>query len=138
MVNMMSSGLLPSWQPTLGREQITIANMATDSPGKPRKAKLYIDEWFEHRGVNDTYVASVIGRDRTTVWKWRNKPSRLDPGKMELLAGALGIEPNQLYGPPSAPPPPPPAESLDEIVKDYPDDLKKKAAAMVRLLGRTD
>lgn len=111
--------------------------MATDQTGKRRKAQLYIDEWFEHRGVNDTQVASLIGVDRTTVWKWRNKHSRLDPGKMELLAGVLQIEPNQLYGPPGAPPPAPPAESLDEIVKDYPDDLKRKAADIVRLLGRT-
>lgn len=129
--------MLPSWQPTLGREQITIASMATKQTGKPRKAKLYIDEWFEHRGVNDTHVASLIGVDRTTVWKWRKKPSRLDPDKMDLLAGALQIETNQLYGPPGAPPPPPPPESLDEIVKDYPDDLKKKAVEIVRLLGRT-
>lgn len=104
--------------------------MATNRIGQRRKAHLYIEEWFEHRGLNDERVGERLGIDRTTVWKWRKNPSRLDPGKMEALAAALDIEVPQLYRPPSVP-------SLDSIVKDYPDDLKQKAAEIVRLLGKT-
>lgn len=104
--------------------------MATDRIGQRRKAHLYIDEWFEHRGLNDEKVGERLGIDRTTVWKWRKNPSRLDPGKMEALAAALDIEPAELYRPPTVP-------SLDSIVRDYPDDLKQKAAEIVRLLGKT-
>jgi transcriptional regulator with XRE-family HTH domain len=98
--------------------------------GQRRKAHLYIDEWFEFRGLNDERVGERLGIDRTTVWKWRKNPSRLDPSKMDALAEALDIETPQLYRPPNVP-------SLDSIVKDYPDDLKQKAAEIVRLLGKT-
>lgn len=101
--------------------------------GQKRRAHLYIQEWFVHRGLSDAKVADRLGLDRTTIWKWRTKPSRMDPGKMEALANILDIEPNDLYRPPEAPK----AVSLDEIAKDYPDDLKEKAAEIVRLLGRT-
>lgn len=108
-----------------------IAGMATTPRiGQRRRAHLYIDEWFEHRGLNDAKVAAKLEIDRTTVWKWRTNPSRLDPGKMEALAAALDIEPAELYRPPTRP-------SLDAITKDFPDDLQQKAAEIVRLLGKT-
>ena len=104
--------------------------MATPRIGQRRRAHLYIDEWFEHRGVNDEKVGKRLDLDRTTIWKWRKNPSRLDPGKMEALALALDIEPAELYRPPSRP-------SLDAIVADYPEELQLKAAEIVRLLGKT-
>lgn len=105
--------------------------------GQRRRAHLYLDEWFAHRSLNDAKVADRLGIDRTTVWKWRTNPSRLDPGKMDALAAALDIEPADLYRPPSEPKPKPPPGSLDEIAKDYPEDLRQKAAEIVRLLGKT-
>ena len=104
--------------------------MATDRIGQKRRAHLYIDEWFAHRETNDEKVAGRLDLDRTTIWKWRKNPSRLDPGKMEALARALDIEPEELYRPPSRP-------SLDAIVKNYPEELQLKAAEIVRLLGKT-
>lgn len=104
--------------------------MATPRIGRRRRAHLYIDEWFTHRGLNDAKVAAKLEIDRTTVWKWRTNPSRLDPGKMEALAHALDIEPAELYRPPNRP-------SLDAITKDYSEDLQQKAAEIVRLLGKT-
>lgn len=106
-----------------------IASMATRIRQSARR-HLYIEEWFEFRGLNDEKVGDRLGLDRTTIWKWRKNQSRLDPGKMEALAQALDIEPAELYRPPSSP-------SLDAIAKDYPDDLKQKAAEIVRLLGKT-
>src|SRR4051812_33171596 len=97
-VNMMSSRLLPPWPPTKLPRVGTIASMATTPRiGRRQRAHLYIDEWFEERGVNDAKVAAKLDLDRTTVWKWRTNPSRLDPGKMQALADALDIEPEELY-----------------------------------------
>src|SRR4051812_7717899 len=98
---MMSRPSLPPWPPTPDPHGTIIALMATDRIGQRRKAHLYIDEWFEHRGLNDEKVGERLGIDRTTVWKWRKNPSRLDPGKMEALAAALDIEVPQLYRPPT-------------------------------------
>ncbi len=129
MVNMRSSVMLPSWKPTPEIDGDIIANMATRI-GQRRRAHLYIEEWIAHRGLTIPKLASRLGVDRSTVNKWLATPSRLDPGKMEALALALDIEPEELYRPPSQP-------SLDAIVKDYPDDLRQKAAEIVRLLGKT-
>ncbi len=97
--------------------------------GQRRRAHLYLEEWFAHRGLNDAKVADRLGLDRTTVWKWRTNPSRLDPGKMEALASALDIEPAQLYRPPES-------ISLDAIAKDFSPDLKEMAADILRRLGK--
>ena len=85
---------------------------------------------FGYRIFAPTPASAKLEIDRTTVWKWRTNPSRLDPGKMEALAQALDIEPAELYRPPQK-------LSLDAIVRDYPDDLLQKAAEIVRLLGKT-
>lgn len=98
--------------------------------GQRRRARLYIDEWFEFRKLNDEKVGQRLELDRTTIWKWRKNPSRLDPGKMEALAAALECEVVDLYRPPAT-------VSLDAIVRDYPEDLQQKAAEIVRLLGKT-
>jgi hypothetical protein len=130
-VNMMSSNSLPPWQPTGAGSGGIIARMATiPRIGQRRRARLYIDEWFEFRGLNDEKVGQRLELDRTTIWKWRKNPSRLDPGKMEALAAALECDVVDLYRPPAR-------VSLDAIARDYPEDLQEKAAEIVRLLGRT-
>lgn len=103
--------------------------MATPRIGKGRRVHLYIREWMEHRGLSDEQVANRIGVARETIWRWRTEQHRLNPEKIAQLAAALDIEPEELYRPPSSP-------NLNAIVKDYPEDLQKKAAEMVRLLGR--
>jgi len=60
-------------------------------------AYLYIDEWFERRGVNDEKVANRIGVTRSAVFKWRKEQDRLSPEKMAQLAAALDIEPAELW-----------------------------------------
>lgn len=113
-----------------------MAEMAAKSKSKPpqigRKAKshLYIDEWFEHRGLNDEKVAGRLGVDRTTVWKWRKYPNRLDPGKLAQLAIALDCDPADFWRPPAR-------ISLDAIAKDAPDaDLADLAEVVSRLVAR--
>lgn len=129
MVNRMSSRLLTPWRPTNEAGSGSIANMATRI-GQGRRAHLYIDEWFEERGLNDTKVGERLGLHRSTIFKWRGNPSRLDPEKMAALAEALDIEITQLYRPPAE-------ISLDEIAKDFTSDMKQTAADIVMRLGKT-
>jgi transcriptional regulator with XRE-family HTH domain len=101
--------------------------------GRRRPARLYLDQWFEYRGLNDEKVAARIGVDRTTVWKWRNNQSRLDPDKIAALAEALDCKPEQLWQlPPRAERP-----SVDALLQDAPDDVVRKAVEMISILRRT-
>lgn len=85
--------------------------METTRIRKSHRGRLYLDEWFAYRRVGDREVAQRLDRDRTTIWKWRSEPSRLDPGKIAALASALDCEPQDLWGPPPARP------SLDAMVR---------------------
>lgn len=104
--------------------------MATPRIGRQRQAHIYLKEWMEARGLSDEKVASRLGIDRTTVWKWRTQPRRLTRDKIASLAVILDIEPMELYRPPSRP-------SLDALVQDAPEDIQKMAVDIVRrLVGR--
>lgn len=93
------------------------------------RGHLYLDEWFEYRGLNDEKVAQRVGVGRQTIWKWRKEQHRLDPGKIAQLADALDCEPMQLWMPPNRP-------SLDAIVKDADKDLRDAVVDVVRRLVR--
>ena len=84
----------------------------------PRKARrLFILEWMEHRGISDEQMAGRIGVARETVTRWRTHQHRLNPEKIAALAHALDIEPEELWRPPGG-------VSLNQLVKDAPDELK--------------
>lgn len=103
-----------------------IADMVTRIRRRAR-SRLYLDEWFAHRGLNDEKVAGKIGVHRETVWRWRQEQNRLNPDKISDLAVALDCEPEELWRPPGRP-------SLDSIVKDAPAELQATAADIVRRL----
>lgn len=85
---------------------------------------------MEFRGLSDEKVASRLGIDRTTVWKWRTQPRRLTRDKIASLAVILDIEPMELYRPPSRP-------SLDAMVANAPPEVQEMAVDIVRrLVGR--
>ena len=65
---------------------------------------------MEHRGQTDQTVADLLDLPRTTVYRWRMQQHRLSPDKMALLAGVLGIEPEQLWRAPGRP-------SIDAMLK---------------------
>lgn len=58
---------------------------------------LFLTEWMEKRRVSDLDMAVALREDRTTIWKWRRYPTRLDPLKMARVAAVLGIWPPQLW-----------------------------------------
>jgi transcriptional regulator with XRE-family HTH domain len=51
--------------------------------------------------LSDTKLAGRIGVARETIYRWRTEQHRLDPGKMGAIADALGIEPDDLWYPPT-------------------------------------
>ncbi|MFL5047658.1 MAG: helix-turn-helix transcriptional regulator [Xanthobacteraceae bacterium] len=99
--------------------------------GRRRRSHLYIAEWMEQRGLSDERLANRVGVARQTVYRWRVEQWRLDPDKIAVLASALDLQPEDLWRPPSRP-------SLDAMVKDVPEELRKTAADIVRrLVGKS-
>lgn len=132
---MPSRALLSNWQTTIHRRDSSVTNMASDDTTRIRaggRAHLYIEEWFEARGLNDEKVGNRIGRDRATVHRWRKEQHRLNPGKLAELAAALDLEPAELFRPPSSGP------SLDVMVKDTdPNDRDMIVDVVRRLANKT-
>jgi transcriptional regulator with XRE-family HTH domain len=100
--------------------------------GRHRPTRLFLDQWFEYRGLNDGKVAARIGLDRSTIWKWRSNQSRLDPDKIAALAVALDCKPEQLW----QLPPRPDRPSVDALLQDAPDEVVRRAVEMVAILRR--
>lgn len=106
--------------------------MATDRIRKGAKPHLYIKEWMDHLHVSDDDMAGRLEvASRTTVWKRYTEQHRLDLGKIQQFADALGIHINQLYYPPGV-------RSLDAIAADASPEQREKAADMLNIfLGKT-
>lgn len=63
---------------------------------------LFVSEWMEELGVGDAELGERLGVSATTVWRWRQSPTRLNPLKQAKVAKALGIWPGQLWMHPKA------------------------------------
>jgi transcriptional regulator with XRE-family HTH domain len=120
---------LSDWQTTPPSVEAIVSSMAT-LPGIRRGARghLYIEEWFETRGLNDEKVGNRIGVDRATVFRWRKEQHRLNPQKIAALAEALDIEPEELWRPPSR-------RSLDALIKDAPDEVVDMAFDVLKRMA---
>lgn len=86
---------------------------------------LYIEEWMEHRGLNDSRMGERIGVDRATVHRWRNEQHRLNPSKIAKLADALDIDSTDLYRLPARP-------SIDAIVEGAPEEVQSMVVDIAR------
>ena len=101
----------------------------TEVIGQKRRLHLYIKEHRERMGLTQEQVGLRRGVSKGTVSRWETQQHRLNPEKIAAIADALGIEPDQLWRPPGD-------ESLDAMVKDAPDELRKTAIDIVRRLVR--
>lgn len=73
-----------------------------------------------------------LGVSRTTVWRWANEQWRLDPGKIEALADAIGLDsPVDLYRPPGR-------ESIDGVLGNATEEVYQATLDVARrLAGRS-
>lgn len=96
---------------------------------KNAKAHLYIEEHMQAKGLSFDDIGGRMDVSRTTVWRWANEQWRLDPGKMEALATAIGLDsPIDLYRPPERP-------SIDAILKDAPQSVYEATLDVARRLA---
>lgn len=82
---------------------------------------------MDHLGVSDEMLGERMDKSRTTVWRWRTDQKRLKPEIWAQIAEALGISPESLHRHPTD-------ISLDEMLKDEPEAVRKAAVDYVIFL----
>lgn len=92
--------------------------------------RLYPKEWREHFEVSPETMAERMNVTRQSIHRWERETNRLTPDKQEAYAFALGIEPEALWRHPDAP-------SVDALLSQADDQLKKRAAELVAVLLKT-
>jgi transcriptional regulator with XRE-family HTH domain len=97
-------------------------------PRVPRR--IFLSEWMEKGNLSDERLAGRLGVERETVNRWRNYPQRLSLPRIEEIAGALDIEPADLWRHPDRP-------SADALLRDAPEDVQINAVEMLRIFIRT-
>lgn len=76
-------------------------------PAKPAArpaGPLFLTEWMAELGVDDAELARRLKTSATTVWRWQQSPTRLNPLKQAQVARALGIPAPLLWFHPKAKP----------------------------------
>jgi transcriptional regulator with XRE-family HTH domain len=81
---------------------------------------------MEAKGVTELELAGRIHVDRVSVNRYRNERRLLTPEKIQRIADALKIAPEDLWRSPTRP-------SLDAMVKDAPDEVVQSAAQMMEI-----
>lgn len=107
-----------------------VTGMATTRIHRHVQGRLFLREHRVAKGISATEMGGRIGMERESVYRLE-KGTEKSKAKWQLpYAEALGIEPERLRWPPEALP----VESLDAMVKDAPEDIRKLAADIVRRL----
>lgn len=99
--------------------------MATARIRKGAVGHLYLKEWRESKGVSAEAMAGRLGIERESVYRIEREQTRARKNQA-AYAAALDVPPGLLWQLPSALP------SLDAIVADAPEDVKKMVADVVR------
>lgn len=81
----------------------TLTEMVTKPPVR-HLDRLYLTEWREYFGLSVEGLAERLNVSRQAVFRWENGQRQMNPFKMILVAGALGIRAEQLWQPPPAKP----------------------------------
>jgi plasmid maintenance system antidote protein VapI len=63
--------------------------------------RLYIEEHMRALYLSDTELAAHLNVRRETVFRWRTEQHRLNPDKITAIADALGLNPADLWSPPT-------------------------------------
>lgn len=98
---------------------------------KSARRRLFLKQHREARGLSAQQMADRLDLTRESLYRQEREPWRVNSDKQAEWAEALGIEPEALWSPPRGPEAPP---SLDELVRDAPDDVKSMAVDIVRRL----
>jgi transcriptional regulator with XRE-family HTH domain len=125
--------MFPDWKTTPQDMEAIVSGMATDRIRKGARPHVYIKEHMDKLKVSDDEMAGRLGLgSRSAVWKRYKEQHRLDPGKIQEFADALGIPSSQLYYPPGVPS----LDAIAEAEEATPEQREMAADVLQRMLKK--
>lgn len=85
-----------------------------------RPARVYIQEWMDHRGLNQEQMAGRLETSKSVISKLVTGKQRWTQDWLEAFAYALDCEVRELYRPPDAP-------TADELLAQMSPDARDTA-----------
>ena len=129
---------LPLWKPK-GKRKVSLAANDLQSSGdydvsmverigpkKPRQ-RAHLRAWREHFGLSGEQLADRIGTTKATISRYETGKRAYPGGFLAAVAEALAINEADLFRLPDNP-------SLDEMVKNAPESVRKRIVAVVEAL----
>jgi transcriptional regulator with XRE-family HTH domain len=101
-----------------------VSSMVTVGSGHAIR-RLFLKEHRQAKGVSAAEMARRMGIERESLYRLEREPRRLNSEKQAEYAIALDIEPADLWRPPGRP-------SLDALLNETPDDLRRMVFDIVR------
>lgn len=89
--------------------------------------RLFLKEHREAKGVSAQEMGERIGMERESVYRLEKKHWGVSSQKQAAYAGALGLEPEDLWRRPEDP-------SLDTIMSRAPEDVQQSVQNLIRHL----
>lgn len=94
-------------------------------------SRIYLAEWREHFGFTQKELAEKVSVKDMTVSRWERTTRKLNTVKLDKLANALGIEPVDFYRSPDVP-------SVDAMLRNLPESVRRQAIAIIETLSKTN
>jgi len=130
----LSSAKVTATDIHLFRQCGNVPSMATSrkktSPPKvpTRRRPFYLRDWRKFMGTRAVELAIAIDVERESYYRLEREWWTLSAGEMDTLAETIGIKPSQLWFPP--PKPGREVVSLDDLIEEMDDPVKKQAAIL--------
>lgn len=106
----------------------TFALMATK-----KFKRVYLTEWRQHAGFTQKTLAKELDLTDVTVSRWESGTRRMNVDDLVAVSGVIGrkigypVEPQDLFRHPKT-------LSLDSMMRNTPDALRKQAEALIAAL----
>jgi DNA-binding XRE family transcriptional regulator len=102
---------------------------------RPAPRPFFLRQWRKFMGTKAVELAEALGIERESYYRLEKNWWTINTGEQDIIARTIGIKPSQLWFPP--PTQGQDVVSLDELVEDMPEQMKKAAINAVKgIAGR--
>jgi transcriptional regulator with XRE-family HTH domain len=94
-----------------------------------RKARLFIADWREFRGLTQKQLGDRLGVASQTISRWETGERTADTDTLDAIAEALAVDTPALYRHPNQP-------SADELLRGQPAEVWDQAMTILKTIRR--